>query len=200
MLGRDELEVDGMNNGPYLPRTLAGTQQVTLNFVTNGGEGVAIDKSKVGEEDRHEDRTPHDLINTNLGSDRLSISTLDLGVKPVVEVMARWSMVDETEEGKSKETLHVEGASTDESLSKEISKSPTDKTGESLGGQRIVIKTVIVCLPSRNGSSTGEGRITEKRTGRSSILIDGVGESRLVQYLLGHRRIRRNSKSLSGKA
>mmetsp|Transcript_8699 Transcript_8699/g.13347 ORF Transcript_8699/g.13347 Transcript_8699/m.13347 type:complete len:88 (+) Transcript_8699:251-514(+) len=87
-----------MDNGPYLPRSLAGTEQVILDFASNGGEGITVAKSKVGEEDRHEDGAPQNLINTNLGGNRLSISSLDLSIKPVVEVVTRGSVVDETEE------------------------------------------------------------------------------------------------------
>ena len=59
---------------------------------------------------------PEDLVNSNLQGNILSFSSGDLGVKPVVEVVSRGSVVDETKEGKRQETLHVEGSSRNEEL------------------------------------------------------------------------------------
>lgn len=116
MLGGDELEVDGMNNRPDLPRSLASREEVVLDLVSDDSEGISVDKSKVGEEDSHEDRAPEDLVDSNLESDILSSSSGDLVVKPVVEVVTRRSVVKETEGRKRKETLHVECSSRDEDL------------------------------------------------------------------------------------
>lgn len=55
MLGFDVLEVDGMDKGPDLPRSLASTEKVVLDLASDGGQGVAVDQTKVGEEDGHED-------------------------------------------------------------------------------------------------------------------------------------------------
>ena len=59
---------------------------------------------------------PEDLIDSNLQGNIFGFSSWDLLVKPVVEVVSGGSVVDETEEGKSQETLHVEGSSADEHL------------------------------------------------------------------------------------
>jgi hypothetical protein len=58
MLGGDELEVDGMDDRPNLPRSLAGRQQVTLNLLANSTKRVAIDQTQVGEKDGHENGAP----------------------------------------------------------------------------------------------------------------------------------------------
>ena len=146
VLGGDELEVDSVDNGPDLPWSLAGTEKVVLDFASDSGQWVTVDQSEVEEEDTHEDgaerevskggsigeictlsphRTkhtesqyvpPHSLINGNLEGDMLGFSSGNLAVEPVVEVVSRRSVVDETEEGKSQETLHVEWSSTDEDL------------------------------------------------------------------------------------
>jgi hypothetical protein len=55
MLGFDELEVEGMDNGPDLPRSLASTEKVVLDLASDDGHGVAVDQAEVGEEDGHED-------------------------------------------------------------------------------------------------------------------------------------------------
>ena len=55
VLGRDELEVDGMHERPDLPRSLASTKKVLPDLVSNSSPGVTIDQTKVGEEDSHED-------------------------------------------------------------------------------------------------------------------------------------------------
>jgi len=55
MLALDESEVDGMNNGPDLPGSLASSEKISLNFVSNSTEGVSVNQTKVGEENRHED-------------------------------------------------------------------------------------------------------------------------------------------------
>jgi hypothetical protein len=55
MLGGDEFEVDGVNNRPNLPRSLAGRKKIILDFASNGGKGVAVDQTEVSEEDGHED-------------------------------------------------------------------------------------------------------------------------------------------------
>jgi hypothetical protein len=38
----DELEVDGMNNRPHLPGSLAGSKKISLDFGSNGGERVTV--------------------------------------------------------------------------------------------------------------------------------------------------------------
>lgn len=116
MLGGDELEVDGVNNGPHLPGSLAGGKKVALDLVANGGQGIAVHQTEVSEEDSHKDGAPQDLVDGNLGENSLGICTRNLAIEPVVEVVSRWSMVDETKDGKRDETLPVEGASADEYL------------------------------------------------------------------------------------
>ena len=113
---RDELEVDEVHHRPNLPRSLAGCEQVILNLVANGGEGISVDKSKVGEENTHEDWAPEELINGNLRENRDSISSGNFFVEPVVEVVARGAMVDESEERESGKTLVINGSSSNEDL------------------------------------------------------------------------------------
>ena len=115
----DDLEVDGMNKWPHFPGTLAGSKKIRLDLVSNGSEGVSVAKSKVGEENGHKDRAPADLVNGNLGGDRLGILSWDLGVEPVVEVMSRRSVVKETKGRKSNEPLPVEWSATDKDLRRE---------------------------------------------------------------------------------
>ena len=57
MLGGDELEVNGMDERPYLPRSLASVQKVVLELVSDSTERVAGNKTKVGKEDTHKDGT-----------------------------------------------------------------------------------------------------------------------------------------------
>ena len=61
---------------------------------------------------------PANLINENLEGDIFAFLSWDFAVKPVVEVVPRGPVVDETEDGKSDEALHVEWSSTDENLEK----------------------------------------------------------------------------------
>lgn len=117
MLAGDESEVDRMDNGPDLPRSLACRKQVVLDLFANGGKGVTVDQTKVGEEDGHENGAPDDLIKGDLHENRLSIGSFDFAVQPVVEVVSRGSVVQETKGGKGDESLHVEGSSRDEDLS-----------------------------------------------------------------------------------
>lgn len=93
----DELEVDGVDEGPDLPGPLAGAEEVVLDLGGDGSDTVAVDEAKVGEEDGHEDGAPEDLIDGDLGEDGLGVGSLDLGIEPVVEVVARGSVVDKTE-------------------------------------------------------------------------------------------------------
>jgi hypothetical protein len=93
----DELEVNGVDNGPYLPRSLASRKKIGLDLGGNGGKRVSVNQTKVGEEDSHEDRAPAKLVNSNLQCDRLSVSSRDLRVEPVVEVVTRRTVVEETE-------------------------------------------------------------------------------------------------------
>ena len=116
MLGGDELEVDGVHNGPDLPGTLAGREKIVLDLVANDGQGVAVDQSQVGEEDRHEARAPKNLVNCNLESHILGFLSFDLAVEPVVKVVSRRTVVDESKDREGKETLHVEGSPTDKEL------------------------------------------------------------------------------------
>ena len=105
-----------MDNRPDLPRSLACGEEVILDFVANGGGGVTIHKSKVGEKDSHENRAPKDLINSNLESNIGGTSSLDLAVEPVVEIVTRRSMVEETKGGQTNESLQVEWTTRNEDL------------------------------------------------------------------------------------
>ena len=87
-----------MHNWPHFPRSLTGGEQVILDLVTNGGEGISVDKSEVGEENTHEDGAPEELIDGNLREDGDGISSGDFIVEPVVEVVSRGAVVDESEE------------------------------------------------------------------------------------------------------
>lgn len=118
MFGRDKLEVDGVNDRPYFPRSLASREKVAFHFVNDGRYGISIDQTKISKEDRHENRAPDELINTNLQSNMLSFFSLDLLVKPVVEKVTRRTVVDETEDTKSDESFHVEWPTTNEDLSR----------------------------------------------------------------------------------
>ena len=112
----DELEVNGVYNGPHLPGSLAGSEEVVLDLLSDHRETVTIDKSQVGEEDSHEAWAPEKLVNSNLEGDILGFLTSDQVVEPVVEVVSRRSVVDETKERKRQETLHVKGSSDDKDL------------------------------------------------------------------------------------
>ena len=116
MLVRDELEVDEVNSRPYLPRSLASSEEIALDLVSDGAEGVTADKSKIGEEYGHEKWTPHGLVNKNLFGDGSSILSWDLTVEPVVEVVTGRSVVQKTEGGESDESLDVESTSGDKDL------------------------------------------------------------------------------------
>jgi hypothetical protein len=59
---------------------------------------------------------PDQLVKGNLHKDLLGFSSWDLLVEPVVEVVSRGSMVQESEGGQSDEALHVESSSADEDL------------------------------------------------------------------------------------
>lgn len=173
VLGGDELEVDGVDNRPHLPRSLACTEEIVLDLVSNGGQRISVDQSKVAEEDTHEDGAPHGLVNGNLEGNILGFGSWDVAVQPVVEVVSRRSVVDETEERKSKETLHIEWSSTDENLGKEVTKSPSNKGCESLCGQRVCVKGLVVGSPSWDGSSSDVLRVAEERACGSSVLAEG---------------------------
>ena len=112
----DELEVDGVDEGPNFPRSLACRKQITTNLGGDGGDTVAVHEAEVGEEDGHEDGAPEDLVDGDLGEDGLGVGSLDLGIKPVVEVVARGSVVDKAKDTEGNESLHVEGTARDEDL------------------------------------------------------------------------------------
>jgi len=114
----DELEVDSMDNWPDLPGALDGGEEVGLDLLADGSKGVTVNQTKISEEDSHEDGAPKDLIDADLQSNVLSLGSLNLVVKPVVEVVSGGAMVNETKDRKSDEALHVEGSSTNENLQK----------------------------------------------------------------------------------
>lgn len=173
VLGGDELEVNSVDNGPHLPRSLACTEQIVLDLASNGGQRISVNQSEVAEEDTHEDRAPHGLVNGNLKGNILCFGSWDLAVQPVVEVVSRRSVVDETEEGKGKEALHIEGSSADENLGEEVTKSPSNKGCKSLCGQRVGVKCVVVGSPSWDGSSSDILRVAEEGACGSSVPAEG---------------------------
>ena len=96
-----------MYNRPDLPRSLACREEIILDFVANGSRGIAIYKSKVGEEDSHKNRAPEDLIDSDLEGNIRRTSSLDLPVEPVVEEVTRRSVVEEAKGRKTDESLQV---------------------------------------------------------------------------------------------
>mmetsp|Transcript_59860 Transcript_59860/g.177415 ORF Transcript_59860/g.177415 Transcript_59860/m.177415 type:complete len:285 (-) Transcript_59860:134-988(-) len=173
MLRRDELEVDGVNDRPHLPRSLARREEVRLDLVDNGRHAVAVHESEVREEYRHEDGAPEELIDGDLAGDGGGAGALDLGVEPVVEVVAGGAVVDEAEDGEGDEALHVEGAARDEDLRQQIAEGPPHETRARLGGERILIEALVVRLPSGDGPSPRLGRVAEERTDRGRVLSEG---------------------------
>lgn len=116
VLAWDDGEVDGVYHRPELPGSLAGGQQVVLDLVSDGRHAVAVDKSKVREEDGHEDGAPTDLVDRDLHGDGLGILSGDLRVQPVVEVMSGGAVVQETEGTESDESLPIEWSRSQEDL------------------------------------------------------------------------------------
>jgi hypothetical protein len=116
VLGRNEFEVDRMNDGPDLPRSLAGRQQITLDLLANGSERVAVDQSQIGEEDAHENGAPEQLINGNLQRHMFGLLAFNLTVQPVVKVMSTWSMVNKTKDRERNEPFHIKCTSRYENL------------------------------------------------------------------------------------
>ena len=116
MLVGNELEIDGVDKRPDFPASLACRKEITANLGGDGGDTVAVDEAKVGEEDGHEDGAPEDLVDGDLGEDGLGVGSLDLGIEPVVEVVARGSVVDKAKDTEGDESLHVEGTARDEDL------------------------------------------------------------------------------------
>ena len=105
-----------MDNRPDLPRALARRKQVVLDLVTNGGKGISVHQTKVREEHSHKDRAPDNLIKGDLLSNRKSIISWNELVQPVVEVVSRGSVVEETKGRESDESLNIERSSRDENL------------------------------------------------------------------------------------
>lgn len=114
----NELKVDEVNCGPHFPRSLAGGQEVVLDLVSNSSERISIDEAEVGEENAHEDWAPEELINGNLSEDGNGICSGDLFIKPVVEVVSRRPVVNESEKGEGGKTFVVDGSSRNEELSR----------------------------------------------------------------------------------
>lgn len=112
----NKLEVDKVDHWPHLPGSLAGSQKIILDLASDGRQGISIDKAEVCEEDAHEDRAPEELINGNLGKYWDGIRAWNLTIKPIVKVVSRWAVVDESKEREGSKTLVVDGTSSDEDL------------------------------------------------------------------------------------
>jgi len=105
-----------MDKRPDLPGSLASSKEIGLDLGTNGSKGVTVAESKVSEKDRHENWAPHGLVDDDLFGDGESVLSGDLAIEPVVEVVARRSVVEKSEGGKSDESLDVEWTSGNEDL------------------------------------------------------------------------------------
>ena len=116
VLGGNELEVDGVHNGPDLPRSLTSRKKIFLDFIDNHRKRVTVDQTQVGEENSHKDGTPEQLVHTDLKGDMLGFSSFNLPVQPVVEVVSRRTVIDEPEDSERDESLHIERSATDEKL------------------------------------------------------------------------------------
>ena len=119
VLSGDELEIDGMHNRPDLPTSLACTKEIGLDLVDNGTDRVSVAESQVGEKDRHKERTPEQLVNTNLEGDVLCFGSFNFRVEPVVKEVSRRPVVDETKDTEGDESLHVKGTTGDKDLKRQ---------------------------------------------------------------------------------
>jgi len=167
----DKLEVDKVHNRPHFPRSLARSEEVILDLGSNGRQGISINKPKIGEEDAHEDGAPDNLINSDLREDRDCISSGDLLVEPVVEVVSRRSVVDESEEGEGGKTLVINGSSSNEELCKQVTKEPADKRRKSLHRDGLLVQRIGISLKSGDGSTSRDGGVTEQGADISDILL-----------------------------
>lgn len=162
-----------MDNRPHLPRTLAGSQEVVLDLVANGIQGISIHKTEVGEEDTHKDGAPNDLIHSHLGKNGDGIGAWNLLIEPIVEVMARGTVVNESKEGEGGETLPLNGSTGDEYLSEQISEEPTDEGGHGLGGDGVLVEGFRVGIQSGDGTAACDGGITEQGAVDRMLLTQG---------------------------
>ena len=105
-----------MDDGPDLPGSLNGGEEIILDLVSDDTKRISVDKSQVREENGHEDGAPQDLVDGDLQGDILCVGSFDLAVEPVVEVVSRWSVVDESKDRECNKSLHVERSSTYEDL------------------------------------------------------------------------------------
>jgi len=105
-----------VHNWPHLPGSLAGGEQVILDLVANGGEGISVNKSEIGEENTHEDGAPEELIYGNLSEDVDGLCARDFFVEPVVEVVSRGAVVDESKGRQSGKTHVINRSSDNEDL------------------------------------------------------------------------------------
>ena len=60
----------------------------------------------------------------------------------------------------------------DTHLCQEVTKGPTNKGSESLSGQRVLVKSVVVSSPSRDSTSADLGGVTEKGALDNRILAE----------------------------
>lgn len=83
-------------------------------------------------------------------------------------------------------------------LSQQITKGPSDEGSAGLGGQRTFVQSPVVGSPSRDGTSTNEGRVTEERALAGRTLAEGRLDDVIVQRAgrnrLGDERVRRDSE------
>ena len=70
MLVGDKLEIDKVDCGPDLPRSLAGRKEIRLDLGSDCSEAVTVHKSEVSEENGHENGAPHGLVNKNFLGNR----------------------------------------------------------------------------------------------------------------------------------
>jgi hypothetical protein len=112
----NSLEVYGMDERPDLPGSLAGGEKVTLDLVSDDAERVAVDKSEVSEKDGHEDGAPKNLVNGHLCGNRYCVSSRDLGINPVVEIVTRGPMIEETKGRERNKSLPLERSARNEDL------------------------------------------------------------------------------------
>lgn len=167
----DELEVDKVHNRPNLPGSLASSQEVSPDLSSNGSQGISVDKTKIGEEDAHEDGAPDNLIDSDLGEDGDSIRSGELLIEKVVEVVSRGAVVDESKESKGGKALIVDGSTGDEELSEQITKEPTNKRGKSLHSNGLLIQSIRISLKSGDSSTSRDGRVAEQGANFSRMLL-----------------------------
>mmetsp|Transcript_19068 Transcript_19068/g.51241 ORF Transcript_19068/g.51241 Transcript_19068/m.51241 type:complete len:288 (+) Transcript_19068:275-1138(+) len=149
LVGGDEGKVDGVGDGPHLPRARHLHEELVLDARGHCQRTLALSRGHVAEEHDAENGVPEHLVDEHLGRYLACRGAGDERVEIAVEPVPGGTMDESTEGGEAREASPVEAGllGVDKLLHEDVADGEAGEGGERLGENGLLLKHGHVARP-----------------------------------------------------